>query len=281
MKASRMFSGMLVPIPNPRKRSWNSRVNRILEDAIVDVSEAPILLSPTTYSKAADNGKRENMSKNIQSTCGCNKGVHIMRIDVKINPEIKSEAPDTSTELCFSTNLVISITPAANVKADSIASKSPNVNGIDNPKSKCEELLETAATNPDTAIITPTSCPFRNLSFRNNHARINTATVSSGPAKSPSFDAPTLSTESYHKNTAADRNIEALNNNFHDLKTVIFPFKKNARANNSIIPAIGMLIPPTRREEIPGISVRNSTTIDSNESSIAWMKTIHDFLNNR
>ena len=160
MKASRMFSGMLVPIPNPQKRSWNSRVNRTLEAAMVDVSEAPILLSPTTYSNAADNGKRENRNKNIQSTCECNEGVHIMRIDVKINPEIKSEAPDTSTELCFSTNLVISITPAANVKADSIASKSPNVNGIDNPKFKGEELLETAATNPDKGYDNPNKLPF-------------------------------------------------------------------------------------------------------------------------
>jgi len=49
-----------------------------------------------------------------------------------------------------------------------------------------------------------------------------------GRLKAPSFDAPTLFTESYHKNTAAARNIEALNNNFHDLKTVIFPFKKRS-----------------------------------------------------
>jgi len=163
----------------------------------------------------------------------------------------------------------MSITPAANVKADSIASKSPNVKGIDNSKFKWEGLLETAATNPDKAIITPASCLFRNFSFRNNHARINTTTVSSGPAKRPSFDAPTLVTESYHKNTAAARNAEPLSNNFHYLNTVIFLLKTIIRANSSIAPAMGMLMPPTRREDIPGMSVRNSTIMDSNESSIA------------
>ena len=269
MTASKMFSGMLVLIPNPRNRSWNNRVNRILEDAMVDVSEAPILLSPTTYSNAAMSGTRENRTKNIQSTLACNEGVRKMRIVVRINPEIKSEEPDTSMELCLSTSFVMSITPAANVKADSIASKSPNVNGFDNSKFKCEELLETAATKPDKAMITPASCLFRNFSFRKNHARINTTTVSRGPAKSPSFDAPTLVTESYHKNTAAARNVEPLSNNFQDLNTVIFFFKKNVRANSRIAPAMGMLIPPTRIGEIPGISVRNSTIMDSNESSIA------------
>jgi hypothetical protein len=63
----RIFSGMLVLIPIPRKRSWKNRVNRILEDAMVEVTEAAILLSPTTYSSAAASGTRENRAKNIQS----------------------------------------------------------------------------------------------------------------------------------------------------------------------------------------------------------------------
>lgn len=53
-----------------------------------------------------------------------------MRIAVKIGPEIKSEAPDTSLELCISTNLVMNITPAAKAIAESIASKSPNVTAV-------------------------------------------------------------------------------------------------------------------------------------------------------
>ncbi|MGC2670023.1 MAG: hypothetical protein WA220_12660, partial [Candidatus Nitrosopolaris sp.] len=85
----------------------------------------------------------------------------------------------------------------------------------------------------------------------------------------PSFDAPTLVTESYHKNTAAAKNIEQLSSNFHDLNTVIFLFKKTVRANSRIAPAMGMLMPATRREDIPGISVRNSTITDSIESIIA------------
>ena len=228
MTASRIFSGRLVLIPNPRKRSWNNSVNRILEDARVEVSEAPILLSPTTYRNAAANGTREKEIKNIQFPISGRdvEDVHRMRIAAKIKPEMKSEAPDTSMELCLSTSLVMNITPAAKVKAERIASKSPNVKGIDNSKLNCKELLETVAKNPDKAMITPTSCLFRNFSFKNNHARINTTTVSNGPAKRPSFDAPTLVTESYHKNTAAARNIEPLSNNFHDLNTVIFLFKR-------------------------------------------------------
>lgn len=118
-------------------------------------------------------------------------------------------------------------------------------------------------------MIIPISCIFRNFSFRKNHARVKTTTVSSGPAKRPSFDAPTLVTESYHKNTAAAKNIQPLSSNFHDLNTVIFLFKKTVRANSRIAPAMGMLMPATRREDIPGISVRNSTITDSIESIIA------------
>jgi len=115
---------------------------------------------------------------------------------------------------------------------------------------------------------TPASCFFRNLSFRNSRARTTTITASSGPAKRPSFVAPTLVAESYHRKTAAARNIEPLNNNFHDLNTVILS-EKTFWANSSIVPAIGILMPATKIEDMPGISVRNSTIIDSNESIIA------------
>ena len=236
-----------------------------------EVSEAPILLSPTTYSSAAASGTRENRAKNIQSlTPGYNvEDGHRMRIAVKIRPEIKSEAPDTSLDLCLSTNLVMNITVAAKAIAESIASKSPNVKAVHNCKLNCKELLKTGAKNPDRAMVIPISCIFRNFSFGKNHARVKTTTVSSGPAKRPSFDAPTLVTESYHKNTAAAKNIEPLSSNFHDLNTVIFLFKKTVRANSRIAPAMGMLMPATRREDIPGISVRNSTITDSIESIIA------------
>ncbi|MDQ6668331.1 MAG: hypothetical protein M3Y53_08925, partial [Thermoproteota archaeon] len=49
------------------KRSCNNRVNKILEDAIVEVSDAPILSRPITYSNAAARGNREKDIKYIHS----------------------------------------------------------------------------------------------------------------------------------------------------------------------------------------------------------------------
>ena len=39
--------------------------------------------------------------------------------------------------------------------------------------------------------------------------------------------------------------------------------------NNIVAPAIGILVPAITRGDIPGIAVRNSTTMDSSESIIA------------
>jgi hypothetical protein len=270
MTAKRIFSGRLALIPKARKTSWKSNVNRILEDAMVEVSEAPILLSPMTYKNAAAIGTKEKKTKNIKLPIpGYDVAIRGMRNAARIKPEMRSELPDTSMELCLSTSLVMNIIPAPKVKAEHIASKSPNVIGIENCKVNRKELLDTVARKPDRAMTTPASCFFRNLSFRNNHARTTTITASSGPAKRPSFVAPTLVTESYHRKTAAARNIEPLNNNFHDLNTVIFLSEKAFWANISIAPAIGILMPAMKIEDMPGISVRNSTIIDSNESIIA------------
>jgi hypothetical protein len=85
----------------------------------------------------------------------------------------------------------------------------------------------------------------------------------------PSFEAPTLLTESYQVNTAAARNREPTNTNFHDLNIVILLFTIILEMNNKVAPAIGMLVPVIIREDIPGIVVRNSTIIDSSESIIA------------
>ena len=247
-----MFSGRLLFTPSPLKRSCKNRVNKILEDAIVEVSEAPILSSPITYSNAAASGKRENDTKNTHSGT---VGIDVWDVDrirrvAKINPEIKSEAPVTSIVVCLLTSLVITITPPAKANADSIASKSPKVITSGNIALKSNERLETVAKNPNNAIITPTSCIFRSFSFRSNHASINTTIVSKGPAKSPSFEAPTLVTESYHKKTAAARNIEATSNGFHDLNTVIF-FESTVEMKSNVVPASGILMPATRSEDIP------------------------------
>src|SRR5215467_866801 len=270
MTAKRIFSGKLALIPNARNTSWKSNVNRILEEAMVEVSEAPILPSPITYKNAAAIGTKEKITNNIKlSIPGYDVAIRGIRIAARIKPEMRSEPPDTSMELCLSTSLVMNIMPAAKVKAEHIASKSPNVKGIENNKVNRVELLDTVARKPDRAMTTPASCFFRNLSFRNNHARATTITASSGPAKSPSFVAPTLVTESYHNKTAAARKIEPLNNNFHDLNTMTFLSDKTFWANSSMAPAIGMLTPATKIEDMPCISVRNSTIIDSNESTIA------------
>jgi hypothetical protein len=168
-------------------------------------------------------GTKENKTKNRKlSIPGYDHPIRGMRIATRIKPEMRSERPDTSMGLCLSTSLVMNIIPAAKVRAEHIASKSPNFKGIENSKVNRKELLDTVARKPDRAMTTPASCFFRNLSFRNGRARTTTNTASSGPAKRPSFVAPTLATESYHRKTAAARNIEPLNNNFHDLNTVIF-----------------------------------------------------------
>jgi hypothetical protein len=227
-------------------------VNKILEDAIVEVSEAPILSSPITYSNAAASGKREKDIKYIHSgTVGIDVwDVDRIRIVANINPEIKSEAPVTSIVVCLLTSSVITITPPAKANAESIASKSPKVITSGNIELKCNERLEMVAKNPNNAIITPTSWIFRSLSFRSNHASINTSIVSKGPANSPSFEAPTLVTESYHKNTAAARNMEPITNNFHELNTVIF-FESRVEMKSNVRPASGILMPATRREDMP------------------------------
>lgn len=94
----------------------------MFEDAIVDVGEAPILFSPVTYSSAAKRGNKEKVIKYINRG---NEGVDTCvfdrtRIATNINPEIKSDAPDTSTGECFSTSLVIIMTPAAKVTAETM-----------------------------------------------------------------------------------------------------------------------------------------------------------------
>jgi hypothetical protein len=93
-----------------------------------------------------------------------------MRIAAKIKPEMRSELPDTSMEFCLSTSLVMNIMPATKLKAEHIASKSPNVKGIENCRVNHKELLDTVARKLDRATTAPASRFFRNLSFRNNYA---------------------------------------------------------------------------------------------------------------
>jgi hypothetical protein len=57
-------------------------------------------------------------------------------------------------------------------------------------------------------------------------------------------------------------------NNFHELNTVIF-FERTVEMKSNVAPANGILMPATRREVIPGIPVKSSTIMDSNERVIA------------
>lgn len=141
---------------------------------MVEVSEAPILQSPITYKNAAAIGTKEKKTKKIKLPIpGYDAAIRGMRIAARIKPEMRSEPPDTSMELCLSRRLVMNIIPAAKVKAEHIASESPNVKGIENSKVNRKELLDTVAREPERAT-TPASCFFRNLSFRNIHARTTT-----------------------------------------------------------------------------------------------------------
>ena len=144
-------------MPNSLKTSCKRIVSKILEDAIVEVREAPILLRPMTYNNAASRGTGENKirySQSLISKCGV-EDTNIMA--VKIKPEINNEAPETSKGLCISTSFVISIVPAAKAKAETMASKSPKVSENGSAELRFKEPLDTAEKNPIIAIMTPTS----------------------------------------------------------------------------------------------------------------------------
>ena len=57
-----IFCGKIAPSPSSLKTSWKRRVSKMLEDAIVEVSEAPILLRPMTY-----NNEQAEVPEKIQS----------------------------------------------------------------------------------------------------------------------------------------------------------------------------------------------------------------------
>jgi hypothetical protein len=256
-------------------------VNKIEEDAIVEVSDAPIPLNPNTYSKAAKRGNNENNNKITQSHIDRLTAEDSHKITTNIKPEVRREAPVTSIVEYFETSFVIKIIPDANVTADRIASKSPKVrddiiNNNDEDKGSIVPLA-TVTKKPANAIITPISCTVLNLSLRKSQARNNTATVSRGPASRPSFEAPTLLTESYHVNIPPARKIEAGIRYFHDLKIVIFFLMAQVIISSNTSPANEMLIAAIAREEISSNPVSSSTIIDSIDSVTAWRKTTQDF----
>ena len=74
----------------------------MFEDAIVEVSEAPILLRPMTYNNAASREYTENTIRYAQSSIfKCDVEVADI-ITAKIKPEINNEAPGyLKGAMCF------------------------------------------------------------------------------------------------------------------------------------------------------------------------------------
>lgn len=145
--ARKIFSGRLLVIPNCLSVICIITVIRILEEPMVAVIEAPILLRPIEYDRDPINGSNEKRTKIIMvfiNNCGsgnrypsvtrniCNDSYENPIIKpTRINPEISMVVPATSIDECRETSLVRKRTPIPNPNADSIASISPKVISVD------------------------------------------------------------------------------------------------------------------------------------------------------
>jgi hypothetical protein len=164
---------------------------------------------------------------------------------------------------------------------DIIASKSPIVNLDDN---NCESELPFAIVikKPSTANVIPRVCILLSLSPKKSLARNKTVMVSSGPAIKPSFEAPILLTESYQVKMPIAKNTEAGIKMLHDLKTVIlllFFAENNRQKDNSVAPAIGILIAVMAKVGMLRDEWNNSAIIDSKERIAACINTTDDLSN--
>ena len=61
INAKNILSGKVFLIPSWVNSIWRINVNNILEDAIVDVNEAPILFIPSTYNIVPIKGNMEKI----------------------------------------------------------------------------------------------------------------------------------------------------------------------------------------------------------------------------
>jgi hypothetical protein len=169
----------------------------------------------------------------------------------------------------------------ANAIDDIIASISPMVK-IDD--FNCENILPfpSVIKKPTSASTIPRVCGLLSLSPKKNRARNKIVTVSSGPASRPSFEAPILLTESYHVKIPIARRIEAGIRNFHNLKTVtllLFFAARNAKDDNNVAPAMGMLMAAMAKAGMLRLECNNSAIIDSKERTPACMNTIDEPFN--
>lgn len=251
--ARKMFSGRWALIPNSLNISCSITVTSILEDPIVDVSDAPILLNPVEYDKEPINGSNEKNKKTTTlNTKGCPKAnisldgnislsaaYDIIPTTIKptrIKPEVSIDAPATSKDEEIVVSLVRKMTPPAKPMAESIASTSPkliiltDIGGdfaiagetpvillcVSSETAKLVSLT-TAIQKPSSAIPIPIKWNPFSLSFRNSLAKSTIITISSGPAMRTSFDAPIRLIESYHVNIPNDSDRDARIRFFHNL----------------------------------------------------------------
>jgi hypothetical protein len=192
--ASNMLSGRLLGNPTSRNIICITSIIIMLEDPIVAVRDAPILLSPVEYESEPIKGSSENNSMTtVMKTicwlywmygvsidvscvgpCCCISlnNVTTIKDPISIKPEISIEVDATSMDECLETSLVRKRTPNANPNAESIASRSPKVmiNGdedddddensisfqpIFSPSTLVVESLITAKMNPNNATAIP------------------------------------------------------------------------------------------------------------------------------
>ena len=98
-KAKYTLSGKLFLIPIWVRSIWKINVNKILDDAIVDVNDAPIRLIPSTYNIVPIKGNNENVINIYQYDDIILKDISELKINItviKIKPDNNKHFPEIS-----------------------------------------------------------------------------------------------------------------------------------------------------------------------------------------
>ena len=146
--AKYMLLGRLLGNPISTKKSCATSVIIMLEEPIVAVRDAPILLKPVEYDRDPTNGNNENAIKitvisiscwvlsilyisidvlPVEGCCVPSNNTPTIKNPIRMNPEISIEEAATSIDECLDTSFVRKRTPNANPNAEKMASKSPKV----------------------------------------------------------------------------------------------------------------------------------------------------------
>ena len=191
----------------------------IVEEAKIEVIEAPNFFIPILQNNAEDSGIKENKIKIYTSSIFKSSKlkteffvtVNIID-DITINdkPDKTNKRPVILIGELFLTNFIVNKYEDAIQIAETIDSKSPKLKQlIDDPTLLPIDIV---MKNPMIARKTPNNCVFVNRSFNTKCAKNRTIVISRAPAIRPSFEAPILLTESYHVKIPTDKNIAAGNN---------------------------------------------------------------------